>query len=215
MANEWVEIDEGFKRRSYTSYDSYIGKQGAKLERYGDAIAGWSKRNAEQLRELLPSLGVLQPGMSALCLGARLGFEVEAFIDLGCFAVGIDVNPGSVEKFGFSKYVVYGDFHQLQFANNSIDIVYTNSMDHVFAPQKLRSEVTRVLKPGGYLIVETTEGTEEGRRRVTDPYDCLTWKTSADFISFFETSLALVRQFKGPNKNRRCGFVFEKEMRNE
>lgn len=211
MGKAWVEVEGNFRRRNYPSYDAYVSKQAGKLERQGAAIAGWSKRNGKQLEQMLPSLDILQPGASVLCLGARLGFEVEAFIALGCFAVGVDVNPGSIGKFGFSKYVVYGDFHQLQFANDSVDIVYTNSMDHAFDPLKLRSEVVRVLKLGGHLIIETTQGTEEGRRKVTDPYDCITWRTSADFISFFEVELALVKQFKGTNKNRPCGFVFKKE----
>ena len=37
--------------------------------------------------------------------------EVRAFLDHGAFAVGIDLNPGRD-----NRYVMVGDFHQLQFA---------------------------------------------------------------------------------------------------
>ena len=48
---------------------------------------------------------------TVLCLAARIGTEVKAFLDLGCFAIGIDLNPGTD-----NRYVVHGDFHDLQFA---------------------------------------------------------------------------------------------------
>ena len=57
-------------------------------------------------------------GQDAAVVGARIGTEVKAFLDLGAVAIGIDLNPGEN-----NRYVVYGDFHDLQFASGSIDVV--------------------------------------------------------------------------------------------
>lgn len=65
------------------------------------------------LFDRLERLSLLRNGMTVLCLAARIGTEVKAFFDIGCFAVGIDLNPGEN-----NRYVVYGDFHDIQFPSN-------------------------------------------------------------------------------------------------
>jgi hypothetical protein len=49
------------------------------------------------------------------------------------FSVGIDLNPGPR-----NGYVLHGDFHNIIFADASIDAVYTNALDHSFDLQELR-----------------------------------------------------------------------------
>ena len=115
--------------------------------------------------------------MSALCLGARTGTEVKAFLDVGCFAIGIDLNPGKD-----NKYVVTGDFHNLQYPDNSVDIVFTNSLDHVYRIRKFLMEVTRVLIQGGKFIVEL-----EGKKdKEADKWASLHWDNYEDLIKLFE-----------------------------
>jgi SAM-dependent methyltransferase len=114
-------------------------------------------RYRDALRDRLERLPVSLEGVGVLCLAARLGTEVKAFIDLGAFAVGIDLNPGKA-----NRYVVVGDFHQLQFANHSVDVVFTNSLDHAFDLDRIVAEVQRVLTPGGHFIVEAMKGAEKG-----------------------------------------------------
>ena len=112
--------EAGFHVRNYTKYEAYLEKQASKL----DGRLGWCQKRSDELRKALVIRlreMKIEAGLSVLCLGARLGGEVQAFIDIGCFAVGLDLNPG--EK---SMYVVHGDFHQLQYADSSINIVYIN-----------------------------------------------------------------------------------------
>jgi SAM-dependent methyltransferase len=111
---------------------------------------------------------------SVLCVGARDGTEVRAFVDQGAFAVGVDLNPARA-----SPWVVVGDFHRLQYADRSVDVVYTNALDHVFDLERALSEVRRVLKPGGAFLVELGLGTSEGGGRGF--YEALSW-TSAEQI---------------------------------
>jgi len=150
--------DCSFSKRKYNSYEDYRRHQCAKLNRIDSAeLSEYDIRYREVLRERLIKTGLLHhKGLSVLCLGARIGTEVKSFIDIGCFAVGIDLNPGRD-----NRYTVYGDFHNVQFADSSIDVVFTNSLDHVFDIKQVMSEVTRVLKPGGLFMVEAIKGSEE------------------------------------------------------
>ena len=101
-------IPEGLVRRGPEGYDEYLEYQVQKLEIDLDAMPYYEPRYRAWLRERLRVPEIVRPGTSVLCLGARLGAEVQAFIDLGCFAVGLDLNPGEDNRF-----VVHGDFHKL------------------------------------------------------------------------------------------------------
>ena len=90
-------------------------------------------------------------------LGARLGTEVRALMELGHLAVGVDLNPGAA-----NQYVLHGDFHHLVFPDRSFSAVYTNTLDHVFDLPRLVDEIRRVLVPGGVLIADVVPGFDEG-----------------------------------------------------
>ena len=144
-----------FQNRSYDSYPAYLEHQKAKLGLHDFANYDVEFRNA--LRDRMAKLDLAWPGRTVLCLAARIGTEVKAFIDLGCFAIGIDLNPGEANRF-----VVHGDFHDLQYAPGSVEVVYTNSLDHAFDIDRIAKEILKVLKPGGMLIVEAAGGTDQG-----------------------------------------------------
>lgn len=195
-----------FNKRHYTSYDDYIEHQRSKLE----LIKERSKRSKhlidlksydvtyrEVLRGRLEQLPFLQPGTSVLCLAARIGTEVKAFIDVGCFALGLDLNPGPS-----NAYVVVGDFHNLQFADASVDVVFTNSLDHVFNLEAVIAEVIRVLKPGGRFIAEITAGQREGYQ--PKDYECFIWDKIDDLVAqitalglFVESQNAIKQPWQG------------------
>ena len=130
------------------------------------------------LRERLRQQGIVRAGMTVLCLAARLGTEVKSFLDLGCFAVGIDLNPGKE-----NKYVVYGDFHDCQFPTRSVDVVFTNSVDHVFDFDRFINETKRVLKPDGLFVLEIYKGEEEGVH--ARYYESVHWKKIDDVLELF------------------------------
>jgi SAM-dependent methyltransferase len=170
-----------FKKRCYESYQEYVEHQKTKLNRLlkNPKLGDLSKYDVEYrqtLRERLEGLTFLQHHPNVLCLAARLGTEVKAFIDIGCFAVGIDLNPGPE-----NHYVIVGDFHQLQFADHSIDAVFTNSLDHAFDLQKIIGEIHRVLKPGGRFIAEIYRGTSEGCQ--PREFESLSWENTDDIVS--------------------------------
>lgn len=129
-------------------------------------IEDYNQRYRAILHQRLEEYGAVQTG-AALCLGARQG----------CFAVGVDLNPGRD-----NRYVLPGDFHALQFADQSVDIVFSNSFDHAFDLTKLLREVTRVLRPGGLLVLEAGVGMEERVRPVfTSACNGPPWTSSSAF----------------------------------
>lgn len=161
-------------QRRYANYGAYLDHQKSKL----GTIKGRLEKDREQALESFlrrfESCAQLKPRSRVLCLGARLGTEVEAFIRLGHFAVGIDLNPGEDNPF-----VMTGDFHRLVFADESLDVVYTNCLDHLFDLEAVGSEITRVLQPGGIAMVDIVNGYEEGY--VAGGFEATHWARAEDF----------------------------------
>ncbi len=156
-AEQWTPSSQSgdFVQRQYSSYDDYVHHQQAKLKIHD--LESYDVRFRDALRDRLKQAGLDWQGRSVLCLAARIGTEVRAFLDLGAFAVGLDLNPGKE-----NRYVVQGDFHDIQFAAGSVDVVFTNSLDHAFDIERIAQGMHRVLKPEGVLIVEAVSGKEEG-----------------------------------------------------
>jgi SAM-dependent methyltransferase len=178
VGRRWITSSRtGLQKREYRSYGVYLEHQKAKLQRVD--LTDYDQRFRNALRERLLLRRAELKGSKVLCLAARLGTEVKAFNDLGCFAVGIDLNPGTD-----NKWVVYGDFHDLQFGDGSVDLVFTNSLDHLFDPERYLSECKRVLRPGGRFIAEIMRGTREnGRPRF---FESFWWDSVNDVIALFE-----------------------------
>jgi hypothetical protein len=87
----------------------------------------------------------------ALCLGSRTGQEVKALSDLGINAQGIDLVP-------FPPFTIEGDIHNINERNNNIDLIFTNIVDHSLYPQRFCSEMERICKVGGHIIIHIQKG---------------------------------------------------------
>lgn len=186
---------EGIQKRDYASYDDYLAHQKVKLDyirlvkEEREGLANYHVKYCQVLKERLEQLPVAWTGKTVLCLAARLGTEVKSFLQLGGFAVGIDLNPGEA-----NPYVLYGDFHDLVFPDHSVDVVFSNSFDHVYDIEKVLSEVKRVLKKGGLLLLEMQQGSDEGRK--PGLYESFWWSKIDDLAALLEErQLKLVRQF--------------------
>jgi ubiquinone/menaquinone biosynthesis C-methylase UbiE len=165
------EGEGGLARRVYPDYDTYLDHQSLKLDALrAKSLAGHDRRFHAALTERLEHGPLELEGKSVLCLAARMGTEVRVFIDRGAFAVGVDLNPGKD-----NRWVVAGDFHALQYADDSADLVYTNSLDHVYDLERVVTEVRRVLKPGGIFVVELGMGSDEGGG-AGGFYEALSWE---------------------------------------
>lgn len=135
--------------RSYDSYDSYVKHQKSKLYINRKSASENSSKMEQYVCQQFGAMDIWRSKPKTLCLGARLGGEVIAFKKLGADAIGIDLNPGDN-----NKHVIQGDFHDLKFEDQSFDILYSNSMDHVLYLDKFLDEACRVLKMGGLFILD-------------------------------------------------------------
>jgi protein O-GlcNAc transferase len=184
----------GVYQRTYESYDAYVEHQKTKLNFLN--LTNYDTEFSADLTKRLRAHNLVSHGQSALCLGARVGSECKAFIACGAFTIGIDLNPG-VDN----KYVVVGDFHHLQFADASIDIAYTNCIDHSFDHSLMMAEVKRVLKAGGIFIADIMNGLNDADHWQPDEYDCAFWDSADTIITQLATQLEARVTLKTPMKN--------------
>ena len=144
------------KRREYKDYEEYVSHQLDKTltpklrNTWLRKFDGKVKKFIARFRHL-EEHGIIKDGIKALCLGARMGEEVVAFKKLGADAIGIDLAPNL-------PLVLKGDFNNLEFDNDSFDLVYTNSFDHAWDTEKIFDGIHRVLKPGGLFVMDVFPG---------------------------------------------------------
>jgi SAM-dependent methyltransferase len=88
-------------------------------------------------------------GASVLCVGCRNDDEIRYFRKRGAGRVmGIDLyNAGAG--------ILIMDMHDLKFPDSAFDVVYSrHSFEHSYDTRKAAAEFTRVLKPGGVVVIE-------------------------------------------------------------
>lgn len=91
--------------------------------------------------------------------GCGTGQYVAALASAGADVFGVEFFEDKVKQFQSSfpelaGRVVQGDLEQLPWASNSMDVVLLNEvLEHVPSDRNALSEVLRVLKPGGALVV--------------------------------------------------------------
>lgn len=199
----WSESRLDMTSKEYRTYEEYIEHQKSKLKKVQyHILSTYDDKYRLELRKRLIDQGLVKKGMNVLCLAARLGTEVKSFLDLGCFAIGLDLNPGKE-----NKYVVCGDFHNIQFPDQSVDVVFSNSLDHTFDLPRLIKEIKRILKIKGLLVLEIGRGTEEGSQ--PGYYEALAWKKIDDLTNeFIKSGFIIVKRsdFEYPWKGQHVSF---------
>src|SRR5690606_24654578 len=168
--------------------------QAAKLDKIRERLEKKEAESLAEFRRRFEGCAPLREARSVLCLGARLGTEVQALHQLGHFAVGIDLNPGPD-----NPRVLPGDFHRLVFPQGSVDAVYTNALDHAIEPFTVMTQIARVLRPDGLFNTDYVQGFEEGF--IPGQFESFHWRESDALIETIRnlTGFALVeRRDLGP-----------------
>ncbi|CAN1152987.1 hypothetical protein LINPERHAP2_LOCUS19097 [Linum perenne] len=140
-------------RPGYTTYETYINRQlnktlNPKLRQV------WKTRDWDRKINVfskfftnLKSQNLLSNNSKALCVGARVGQEVEALKRVGVSdSIGIDLVPSP-------PLVVKGDFHSQPFDDETFDFEFSNVFDHALYPDKFVGEIERTLKRGGVCVL--------------------------------------------------------------
>jgi SAM-dependent methyltransferase len=182
-----TEKEGGLIKRDYANYQEYLTHQKLKLDEMVKMKGGFSNFDIfdyrlkffvrfRQLTKLLPFDAVI------LCCGARQGTEVDVLRDLGFKkARGIDLNPGAD-----NPLVEVGDMMKLDEADNSLDLLYSNCIDHAFDLDGMIAEHARALKPNGYLLYDVGINMEQGG----GPFEAISWDRTEDVV------LRLLRSFQ-------------------
>ncbi|XP_057529027.1 uncharacterized protein LOC130807722 [Amaranthus tricolor] len=155
-------------RPGYTSYESYIQKQlnktlNPKLRHI------WTTRDWDRKIRVfsifftqLKSSSLLSNSSKALCIGARVGQEVEALRRVGVSdSIGIDLVP-------CPPLVIHGDFHHQPFPDDSFDFEFSNVFDHALYPEKYVGEIERTLKPGGVCVLHVALSSRSDKYSAND-----------------------------------------------
>ncbi|MBF0272389.1 MAG: methyltransferase domain-containing protein [Magnetococcales bacterium] len=171
----WKSHEEsGILYRDYADYEEYLNHQKAKWSEMLTIKGGLGQKELYDYRlrffrrfRLLP--GLLKPDARILCMGARQGTEVEVLRDIGFpNAQGIDLNPGPENSF-----VKKGDFMHLEEEDRSLDMVYSNCVDHAFDLDAFFREHARALKEDGFAIYDLSLG--EGQTSTGGPFEAVNW----------------------------------------
>jgi len=102
-------------------------------------------------------------GKTLLDVGCGVGNDLSRFRRGGAIVTGIDLAPHSVDlaRENFSQRGLEGDFlvmdgENLEFADDSFDVVYCHTVLHFTPrPRQMVEEIRRVLKPDGEAILMT------------------------------------------------------------
>ncbi|XP_077252079.1 uncharacterized protein LOC143891392 [Tasmannia lanceolata] len=140
-------------RPGYSSYEAYINHQldktlNPKLRKI------WTTRDWDRKIDVFSSFfqtlkdeNLISNESKALCIGARIGQEVEALRRIGVSdSVGLDLVP-------FPPLVIEGDFHAQPFGNGTFDFEFSNVFDHALYPLRFVGEIERTLKQGGVCVL--------------------------------------------------------------
>ncbi|XP_010478010.1 PREDICTED: uncharacterized protein LOC104757018 [Camelina sativa] len=157
-------------RPGYTSYDYYIQRQLNKTLNPRLRTL-WMTRDWDRKIKVfskffqdLKRQGLLSNASKCLCIGARVGQEVEALIRVGVTeSVGMDLVP-------YPPLVIKGDFHHQPFDAETFDFEFSNVFDHALYPDKFVGEIERTLRPGGLCVLHVALSTRSDKYSANDLY---------------------------------------------
>ncbi|KAK7407060.1 hypothetical protein VNO78_08700 [Psophocarpus tetragonolobus] len=157
-------------RPGYNSYESYIQRQlnktlNPRLRKIW-TTRDWDRKIPVFARffQDLKDNKLIQNTSKALCIGARVGQEVEALRRIGVHdSVGMDLVP-------YPPLVVKGDFHNQPFQNNTFDFEFSNVFDHALYPARFVAEIERTLKPQGVSVLHVALSRRADKYSANDLY---------------------------------------------
>lgn len=131
---------------------------------FNDAAPEWDRLRqsyfSEAVREKAIAIAQVQPGKLAADLGAGTGFITEALVRHGLRVIAVDQSEAMLsemqKKFAGVQGIDYrlGDAEQLPIEDASVDYVFANMyLHHVDNPAKAILEMSRILKPGGKVVI--------------------------------------------------------------
>jgi len=114
-------------------------------------------------------------GATVLDVGGASGYVADAFRDVGSRSVTAEYDFAQMVEHG--RRLVNGvaaDGSALPFATGSVDVSYSsNVLEHVLAPERMLSEMVRVVSPGGVVYLTFTNWLSPWGGHETSPWHYL------------------------------------------
>ena len=181
------------KLHKYSSYNEYVEAQA-----YGNkanADGQWGKRDEIKfLSDYLNKDRVIKFG---LCHGTKQGNEQRWFSEFtGAEVWGTEISD-TAEKYPFT---IRWDFHEVKGDwRGAMDFIYSNALDHSYAPAKCLAAWMSCLKPDGCCIIEWSTGHTEEKSNNIDPFGATfeEYKTLAELGGFI---IKDVLRYKSPEQ---------------
>ena len=118
---------------------------------------------SDNVREQAYQTAALSPGLTAADIGAGTGFITEGLLKRGITVLAVDQSPEMLrrleKKFGPENLrCLEGSAEHLPVSDNSANRVFANMfLHHTEDPLTAISEMARILKPGGMLVITDLE----------------------------------------------------------
>jgi len=182
-------------------YSNYLSKQKVKSSSPITQQSLLQKR-ANRIRifaDVFKSLNVDFTNKKVLCLGARMGEEVEALKNMGANALGMDLVP-------YLPLVIEGDMNKLKM-EDKYDIIYTNSMDHMYDVHMLMAGVHETLVNDGLFIAHICPAAfpiEKSKVNPDDIYGIMTEKFDLIFKNKQQSKLYPFEEYACIFKRKLC-----------
>lgn len=109
----------------------------------------WDRRHLATIRRLLDP----RPGERILEVGCGRGHLTKRLEDLGADVTGVDANPEAASE-AIARDVRFMRVEQLSFPDGHFDtVVAVHALEHVAHLERAMSEMARVLRPGGAMML--------------------------------------------------------------
>lgn len=127
------------------------------LEYYiGQEYRFYSGCHSGRIKNILSAVDV--KGKKVLDCGCGCGLFSNQFKKMGADVIGVDYSSSAIEmaRETFDGDFRVGDILDLEFEDNTFDIVFfIDAIEHIRDYKKALSEIKRVLKTGGILVIST------------------------------------------------------------
>ena len=198
----------------YKSYDEYVKSQVDGIYKHPRVKDNYNNEWFEAQDITFLKNRVIDPHFSkinkiakfGICHGAKLGKEnIEFEKQTGINFIGTDISIDSNPKMKLIKW----DFHEVKEEwKNSVDIIYTNALDHSYDPVKCLKAWVSCLSSGGIGILEHTDCHLECNS--TDPFGA-TLNEYVDLVEKAGGSVISIESLKAKKRQKKFVIFCRKE----